>query len=141
MTALAERLSQPDVADLPDWAAAEALNAPDATLPKTRAPVNIGVVVNQLRQIGVWYAIRAAAADGVLPAIAAVDLHQDPRTTAIEFDLPIVVQMLAGLVQAGLLTQEQVDALSTLADREQSWAQANGVAVDARAVGLARGAL
>jgi len=36
MTDLAARLAQPDLADLPDWQAAAALNQPDATLAALR---------------------------------------------------------------------------------------------------------
>jgi hypothetical protein len=47
---------------------------------------------------------------------------------------------VGGLLAAELVAQATHDALLALAEMPQSWAEANGVVVDARAVGLARGA-
>ena len=48
---------------------------------------------------------------------------------------------LGGLALAGIIPQGTLDAVSSLMKRRPSWAEANGVTVDARAVGLARGGI
>jgi hypothetical protein len=142
---LAERLQQPDLADLPDWAAAEALNSPDETLPLAWIDVPCESLRRVIMERGEWGALRGASASGTGPtwelAVTVVDaitlqsfirMSADPPRTAAQ-------QMLAALVQAGILSQSTVDAMLATAQRRPSWAEANGILVDARAVGLARG--
>jgi hypothetical protein len=144
METLAERLAHPDVASLPDWAAASALNQPDATIP--------AVVEWRQTQIGIGSILDAlgpeagAALLDVLTTLAisqpvirwGLRLIEDGR-----FDLsrPSARDQLARLVGAGVVLQAEADALLALSrvERHPSWAEAHGVAVDARAVGLARG--
>lgn len=135
---LPARLTEKDMEGLPDWQAAAILSAPDASLPSKRVPVPVATLTNLFRKSGKWLAIKQAAAQGNVGAMAAVDLNDDRRTTTIDMDEPIVRIMLDLLVP-DVLTAEEVDAAMALADAPQSWAEVNGVAVDARAVGLARG--
>lgn len=94
-----------------------------------RAAVPISGVMTRLRSEGVWLPIKAAAASGEsVGAAAAVDLNSDLRMQTIDFDLPIVGQMLADLVQHSLLTQAQADALNAMGDVCDPWWMANGYA-------------
>lgn len=150
MATLTERLAEQDVADLADWQAAEILTAPDAALPTRRVDVQTHDVRGALLASGEWPAIvmAAEAGSGALAEVRGLCiLVRDTLmlTTIIETSNPAryaaTAAALAGLVAAGLVTQATADALLAMADQPQSWAQANGVTVDARAVGLARGAL
>jgi hypothetical protein len=138
---LTARLALADLANLPDGQAAEMLNAPDASLPKKRVPVPVVTLVNHLRRAGKWLQIRAAAGAGNVGAMAAVDLNEDRRTVSVDMDDPMVAAALDSMVAGEVLTRVEANGVLALADAPQSWAELNGVHVDARAVGLARGAV
>lgn len=148
MTTLASRLAQPDLVGLPDWWAAELLNAPDLALPRRRVDTSTSDVRGALLASGEWpgIVIAAEAGSGAPLAVRALCvLVRDTLTLThtIQTSLPAryaaTVAALDGLLAAELIAQATHDALIALADAPQSWAQANGVAVDARAVGIARG--
>jgi hypothetical protein len=65
-------------------------------------------------------------------------------TTLIRATVPTIYAatetLLSGLVAAGVLTANTKDALLSLANKPQSWAEMNGIEVTARTVALARGA-
>ena len=63
------------------------------------------------------------------------------RGPGLDLSRPSARAQLATLVAGGVLKQPEADALLALSRRVRhpSWAEANGVVVDARAVGLARG--
>jgi hypothetical protein len=145
MTALIDRLLQPDVATLPDWQAAEVLNAPDQTLPVVvewkQTAVGIGLVMNAL-----------GPQDGaaLLEALSSME-NNNPllrwglralQQNGLDFSLVSTRNQIEALVADGLLTPAQRDALFSMSRRERypSWSEFHGIAVDARAVGLARGA-
>lgn len=54
----------------------------------------------------------------LVPIISALDWIDDPgnKTATLDFDNPKVVEMLAGLVATGMMTQVQADNLNALAD-------------------------
>ena len=145
MTALALRLAQTDLASLPDWAAANALNAPDPSLPVVVSweptALGIGGVMDALGpQAG-------AAMLDTLTALAASTAVLRWGLRALEqngLDLSLVNTraQIDALVISGVVTAAQRDALFALSRRERrpSWAEFNNIKVDARAVGIARGA-
>jgi hypothetical protein len=140
------------VEQVPDWQIADALNAPDTTLtPQTvRGDTDTAAVKALLLNSGAYGAVRLLA--------DATDTAQALRVECINLlaaldTLPYlstrhadtyarVAAGASGLVAAGALTQTVADALLALVPTSTtypSWAQDNGVAVDARIVGLARG--
>lgn len=152
MPTLAERLAEPDVAGLPDWRAAEVLNTPDPVNGTKRVDVDVRQARGILLATGEWAAVKMASRlepsaevppELVGAAITCIDALDPSQTTVIESGMPEkyarVQAMLDGLVQAQLVSQASADALLALADVPRSWAEANGITVDARAVGLARG--
>jgi hypothetical protein len=138
-------------ADEPDWQIADALNAPDATANGTKT---VDAAISDARAIlmtsGAWGGICLTAEDTTKPAqvralcVTVRDAHQyltsfkmtDPKTAAA------VTGMVDSLLAATLIDQATHDALLALGTVPASWADLNnnGQPVDARAVGLARGA-
>jgi len=143
--ALSTRLANPDVADLPDWAAATALNAPDATLPVvvTWEPTRTGIG-------GVMDALGPQEGAALLDALASMATENSTlrwglralEQNGLDFSLPSVRSEIDALVLSEGMTEAQRDALFALSRRERhpSWSEYHGVKVDARAVGIARGA-
>jgi hypothetical protein len=68
--------------------------------------VPIADVQANLQTTGLWWSVKAVAADAAHPAHAAAIALMDVAT------LPIVAQMLGELVSAGVMTQAQMDALT-----------------------------
>jgi len=136
-------------ADVPDWAVAEALNAPDASLPTKRVKVPVSVVRSLYLARGFWGAIVRIAADSTKPDALRdlCTLTRDTCTllTEISTDDPVIyaraVASADALLGAGLIDQATRNDVVALADAVSSWADLNngGVAVTARDVGLARG--
>lgn len=158
---LAERLAGLDVVFLPDWQAADALNAPDAVNGTSRRDIASADVRGVLLASGEWPAIVMVAEGVALPALAGLAdadrialrglciLVRDTvsLTQTIQTSVPAryaaTVAALDGLAAAGLVSAETHAALLALPDRLRSWAEANGypAGVTARDVGLARGAV
>lgn len=84
--------------------------------------VSIPLVMTYLRLNNLWLPIKAAAAQGVVAAIAAVDLNQDLRITTIDFTAPIVVQMLTALQQTtpALLSAQNAADLTAMGTQKMS---------------------
>jgi hypothetical protein len=143
--ALLVRLAQADVASLPDWAAAEVLNAPDATLPivVTWEPTSTGIG-------GVMDALGPHAGAALLDALASLAPSNPTlrwglrvlESGGLDFSLASTRAQIDAMVVNEVMTGEQRDRLFSLSRRERhpSWAEFHGVTVDARAVGIARGA-
>jgi len=107
---LAERLALKDLDREPDWRVAEILNASAAENGTRRTDVGTRDAREILLSTGEWSAIVLLA-----------------RATPSD------------QVPAAAVSEETRAALLALAERPMSWAEANGIKVDARAVGLARG--
>jgi hypothetical protein len=143
----AQRLAEPDMADLADWQAADALNAPDPTLPLVRRAVPTSDAQEILLSSGEWAAVLLAAESAATPQPlrgACINLRDTIRqSSVIRMDVPAIYAatdaVLTGMVGAGLMSAGTRAALLALADRPQSWAEAHGVEVTSRTVGLARG--
>jgi len=147
MNALQMRLAQPDVAGLPDWRAAEILNAPDPALPKVKAVVSGKDVQEILLASRDWAKVVMAADKVDLPhelrGVCIIVRDTVKQASSIRMDDPVIFAetqyALGALVQAGLMKPATRDALMAISERSQSWAEANGIEVTARSVGLARG--
>lgn len=143
---LTERLQEDDVKDLPDWAAAEVLNAPDSSLPVIVfwEPTKIGVG-QIMTTLG---ATEGAALLDELVVLAEQDAVirwglKVMESSGLDLSLETTREQVSGLVTTGLITNAQKESLFDLSRRERfpSWAEANNTFVDARAVGLARGGI
>lgn len=146
MSLLADRLQQDDVRDLPDWAAANVLNAPDLSLPiiieYRERLFGIGTILSVLgveRGSAFLEALETLAAQEPAIKWAMVLL----KGVGIDAGNPVVRTQIDGLVTSGLISVPEAAALKALGEerRYPSWAEANGVEVTARTVGLARGAI
>jgi hypothetical protein len=142
---LENRLQEDDVKDLPDWAAADVLNSPDPTqtIIVTWEPTKIGAgaIMDTLGPV-----------DGAALLDQLVELSKDDAVIrwglkvlefpGLDLSLENTRIQVSGLVASGLITEMQKDALFALSKRERypSWAEANNIYVNARTVGLARGA-
>ena len=132
---------------VPDAEIVAVLNAPDPALPQRRVDIATADVRELLLARGDWAKV-VLAAEGAEPAqirAAAILLRDTIQDTSlIRATQPEIYNAAAGLLQnmvlAGVLTMATRDAIIALADRPQSWAEANGVEVTARSVALARGA-
>lgn len=144
---LAERIAQPDLAALPEWQVADALNAPDPAFPVVRQVVSTRDAQEILLASGEWAKIEITSLSNEVPVSlrsACIILRDTIRQSeTIRADNPkiygAISQVLAGLVQAEFLSADTGAALMALTERQQSWAEVNGVEVTARSVGLARG--
>lgn len=143
---LAERLAELDVASLPDWAAAAILNAPDTSLSAiefwAETKIGIGSILDALGPTaGATFLDALEALAQTTPVIKwGLELIRGP---GLDLSRPSARSQLATLVAGGILEQSQADALLALSRRTRypSWAEANSIVVDARAVGLARGGI
>lgn len=142
---LIDRLRSSDVALLPDWQAAEVLNAPDQSLPEIvglveyrASPASIMGAIGATEGAALLDRIQQQAATNSLLKWAMVALT-GPR--GLDIGDPAVRQQIDALTPA-VFTAAQAAAIKALAERRRypSWAEANGVEVTARSVGLARGA-
>jgi hypothetical protein len=144
METLAERLARPDVASLPDWAAAAALNQPDATLPAVETwvetRIGIGSILDTLGPTAGANFLDALEVLAETTPVVRWGLELI-RGSGLDLSRPSARAQLEVLVAGRILQPEEGEALLALSRRTRhpSWAEANGVVVDARAVGLARG--
>jgi hypothetical protein len=148
MTALSDKVAT-YAANVPDWQIADDLNAPDVNLPFVYCDVATADAREIMLATGGWAAIITASTNANIPTelrdacILARDtltLTNNIRTSDAAIRMAVNIA-LGGLVLAGIITQGTLDAVSSLMKRHPSWAEANGVKVDARAVGLARGGI
>jgi hypothetical protein len=141
---LAERLARPDVASLPDWAAAASLNQPDPTLPAVETwvetRIGIGSILDTLGPTAGANFLDALEVLAETTPVVRWGLELI-RGSGLDLSRPSARAQLEVLVAGRILQPEEGEALLALSRRTRhpSWAEANGVAVDARAVGLARG--
>lgn len=139
---LQERLQEPDVVNLPDWAAADILNQPDTTqaiiVSWVETNAGPGTVLDTLGPV-----------DGAA-LLDALEASTDPvirwgmdilKSGKLDIAKQSTRNVLEQMTLQGTITPTQRDELFALSKRERypSWAEANNTVVDARAVGLARG--
>lgn len=131
--------------DLADWQVADVLNAPDPTLDEVvevnTTMIGIGSILVALGpEDGAAFldVVEASAQQNAVIRWALYCLKQG----ALDVGLPVVRAQIAGLADLGILTGAQVDSILALAEtrRHPSWSEKYGITVNAREVGLARGA-
>lgn len=134
---------------MPDWEIAEILNAKDSLLPTVYCDVATADAREVLLSSGEWSALVIAADSDATPALLrgacivardTLTLTQSIRTSNQAIRGAVEVA-LNGLVLGGIVAQDTKNAVSELMYANQSWAEANNLKVDARAVGLARGGI
>lgn len=155
MTTLAQKVAE-FPASTPDWEIAAALNAPDPTLPMklTSKRIGAGTIIETmgLGAVGGGAFISKLRGWAENPETIPTQLSNNIKDIAeilpvidrgdLEIRSAPVRTMIDTLAALGHMTQAQATSLKALAnDVNQSWAEANGVEVTPRTVGLARGAV
>jgi hypothetical protein len=113
----AEILANPACADALKARDLDAIAALASNGRTTTQNVPIADVQAHLQSSGVWWAIKAVAATPQHPAVNAAIAVMDVATARyerIDMTLPIIAQMLGGLVATGVLPQAEMDALIAL---------------------------
>jgi hypothetical protein len=130
MDALQTELARPEYAGLDDAAAADAINARTVAV---RRPVPTWAVRQAAIEGGFWASlVEARGSDSpqvralAISTLAWID-DQSGTIQTIDLDRPSVAAMLAGLVAAGIATQEQADAVRALSDAVIPWTQSVGL--------------
>ncbi len=129
---LATELAKPEYAAMTDQEAADAINAKTITV---RRLVETWRVKQYAIEQGVWAKLKLAKDSDLAPdelkglCISILDWIDDSagKIQTVDMDLPSVQYMLAGLVQATLATQEQVNAILAMASVTVSWATHNNL--------------
>ena len=123
---LIDELQKPEYSGLSDQAAADAINAKTATI---RRPVPADMVQAAAIASGLWAIVKIASQNTGLPnpprgaAMSFVDWIEAGRP--IDMDGGTVQGVGSVLLSYNLATQEQLDALQTLADVVIPWTTAN----------------
>ncbi len=158
--ALAARLALPDLAALPDWAAADALNAPGGGAGVAHIDVTTADVHGLLSETREWPAIvliergewpeplaqlpaeARAQIRGVCLLLCELVDKRDTLETSKETRRMATLQGLGALGAVGLISAATQARFMAMITRQRSWAEENGwpSGVSARDVGLARGA-
>jgi hypothetical protein len=127
---LSAKIREPQYAGMADQPLADAINALRVTV---RRPVPTWLVRQAAIEGGYWPAL-VEARESTTPAIRALAItvlawvdDQSGTIQSVDMDRPAVVGMRAALVQAGICSQAQADALSALADQSIPWAESVGL--------------
>lgn len=130
LTALAAKIREPQYAGLSDQLVADAINGLHVSV---RRPVPTWLVRQTAIEGGYWPAL-VEARESTTPAIRALAItvlawidDQSGTIQSVDMDRPAVISMRAALVQAGLCSQPQADALSALADVSIPWTESVGL--------------
>jgi len=130
LQALAAKIREPQYAGLSDQLLADAINALRVSV---RRPVPTWQVRQAAIEGGYWPALIEARETGANPvralAITVLAWIDDQSGTiqSVDMDRPAVIGMRAALVQAGICSQAQADALSALADVSIPWTESVGL--------------
>ena len=130
LSPLAAKIREPQYRGLSDQLLADAVNGLRVTV---RRPVPTWLVRQTAIEGGYWPALIEARETGANPVralaitvLAWID-DQSGIIQSVDMDRPAVVQMRAALVQAGICSQPQADALSALADVSIPWTESVGL--------------
>ena len=130
LRALAAKLSEPQYAGMTDQAAADAVNALRVSV---RRPVPTWQVRQAAIEAGYWPSL-VEARESTTPQLRALAItvlawvdDQSGTIQTVDMDRAAVVAMRAAIVQAGIVTQAQADALSALADASIPWTESVGL--------------
>ena len=130
LSALAAKIREPQYAGLSDQLVADAINGLRVIV---RRPVPTWLVRQTAIEGGYWPAL-VEARESTTPAIRALAItvlawidDQSGTIQSVDMDRPAVIGMRAALVQAGICSQAQADALKALADASIPWTESVGI--------------
>jgi len=130
LTALAAKIRETQYAVLSDQLVADAINGLRVSV---RRQVPTWLVRQTAIEGGYWPAL-VQARESTTPAVRALAItvlawidDQSGTIQSVDMDRPAVIGMRAALVQAGICSQTQADALSALADDSIPWAESVGL--------------
>jgi hypothetical protein len=130
LSALATKIREPQYAGLSDQLLADAVNGLRVSV---RRPVPTWLVRQTAIEGGYWPAL-VEARESTTPAVRALAItvlawidDQSGTIQSVDMDRPAVIGMRAALVQAGICSQPQADALSSLADVSIPWTESVGL--------------
>ena len=130
LAALSAKIAEPQYRGLSDQLVADAVNGLRVTV---RRPVPTWQVRQTAIEGGYWPAL-IEARESTTPAVRALAVtvlawidDQSGTIQTVDMDRPAVVNMRAALVQAGICSQAQADALSALADVSIPWWESVGL--------------
>jgi len=130
LSVLAAKIRDPQFAGLSDQPLADAINALRVSV---RRPVPTWLVRQSAIEGGYWPAL-VEARESTTPQLRALAItvlawvdDQSGTIQTVDMDRPAVVAMRTALVQAGIVTQPQADALSALADASIPWTESVGL--------------
>ncbi len=132
LSALATELAKPEYAGLSDQEAADAINEKTVTL---RQLVPTWQVKQYAIEQSIWAKVKLALRKSDTPdevyglCIQLVDWVDDSagKIQSVDVDLSSVQTMLGGLVQIGIATQEQVNAIIAMGSTTIAWTVHNGI--------------
>lgn len=143
---LLERISLPDLVDKPDWEVADILNAPDESLPViiTPNPTESGIGT-----IMIIFGVSEGAR--ILEAITSLATSNSSmkwilkiiESGNVDFSSSLVRDQIQALKDLQIISDSQAQDAIAYGEtrRHPSWAEYNGIHVDSRTVGLARGGI
>ena len=130
LSALASKIAEPQYRGLPDQLLADAINGLRVSV---RRPVPTWLVRQTAIESGYWPSL-IESRESTTPAVRALAItvlawidDQSGTIQSVDMDRPVVGQMRAALVQAGVCSQPQADALSALADASIPWTESVGI--------------
>ena len=130
LSPLAAKIREPQYAGLSDQLLADAINGLRVTV---RRPVPTWLVRQTSIEGGYWPSL-IEARESTTPAVRALSItvlawidDQTGTIQSVDMDRPAVIGMRAALVQAGICSQPQADALSALADASIPWTESVGL--------------
>jgi hypothetical protein len=130
LSALAAKIREPQYRGLSDQLVADAINGLRVSV---RRPVPTWLVRQTAIESGYWPSL-IEARESTTPAVRALAItvlawidDQSGTIQSVDMDRAAVVQMRAALVQAGICSQAQADALSALADQSIPWTESVGL--------------
>jgi hypothetical protein len=130
LSALAAKIREPQYAGLTDQLLADAVNGLRVSV---RRPVPTWLVRQTAIEGGYWPSL-VEARESTTPAIRALAItvlawidDQSGTIQSVDMDRAAVVNMRTALVQAGICSQSQADALSALADHLIPWTESVGL--------------
>jgi hypothetical protein len=127
---LAAKIREPQYAGLSDQLVADAVNGLRVSV---RRPVPTWSIRQAAIEGGYWVSLldaressTAAVRALAISVLAWID-DQSGTIQTVDLDRPAVIAMRAALVSAGIVTQQQADALSALADASIPWTESVGL--------------
>jgi len=130
LSVLAAKIAEPQYAGLSDQLLADAVNGLRVVV---RRPVPTWLVRQTAIEGGYW-PLLVEARESPTPAVRALAItvlawidDQSGTIQSVDMDRPAVISMRAALVQAGICSQAQADALSALADQSIPWTESVGL--------------